>query len=267
MQKKEKGQTKWKCNPRLSRDYKEAKAYNRRRENLMMSAILGLKGNKPRYREGRHRPAASATTNTCCPERGIPLDPGSMQPVPKSTDWRAEPGDLAKPCHRGVYGITKKCETELNVRILECTDCACMPNGDVAKATSKCSCRNGKGAVELVKITTDHKLLPSSTEEGCKPWFAIQDAGVRTYIATFRQKFTEGILPKCKGKTSSSRSLLSTLRGLSNSQAHLACVGRTTSRSAAWKQCGFRQDASWTCSARELMPFSVAMTKGRCWGS
>jgi len=149
---------------------------------------------------GEYRPANSGPTNTCCPPLGLGGWANNVHdwPVPKPTDkvCRNDKGTQERnldpqACYRQMYGTdTQKCESDLQLKILEC---------DCKKGVQKCKKKDGK--MELVRITIAHKLLTKNTKGACKPWFVLMDAGVRAYIAKFRQKINAAVASRCKSET------------------------------------------------------------------
>ena len=144
----------------------------------------------PNMRSGKYRPNLSSKTNTCCPKKGLPGRQGNFAPnrgtyqgVPKPTDWRATFSQMADPCYRGIYGETKTCKSNLELRVLECAGC-------------KCKASNGKDFQSIV-VTIKHNLL--TDVPGCMPWFTLVDSGTRAFISSIRKDIVNEKLKQCMG--------------------------------------------------------------------
>ena len=78
-------------------------------------------------------------------------------------------------CYRGSFGETKSCKTHLDLRIYIRDSC---PSDNKYKA--------------LVHLDVNHWLL--SKAAGCKPWFTLADAGIRSWIAAKRQDTADALI-------------------------------------------------------------------------
>jgi hypothetical protein len=116
-----------------------------------------------------------------------------FSPVLAQGDFRSSPGELAQPCLRGIYGDTAECRAEFSIQIMKCNSCDCIPN----------AAQGLNGADELVKMTNGHTLV--TDVDGCKPWFALADASMRSYISTFRKQIMDEIMPEFEALRTSCR--------------------------------------------------------------
>jgi len=125
-------------------------------------------------------PNLSGWSDSCCPppktlQRGWNYATGCDHSKRIGAD-RAE----AERCHRGVFGETQACDTQLQVGIYE--RIGCPP-------------KNSTVAFQLVNVQVNHML--KSEELGCRPWFIMVDAGIRTMIAEVREAASRAKLRRC----------------------------------------------------------------------
>jgi hypothetical protein len=112
-------------------------------------------------------------------------------------DTKAASGD-AEACFRYLYGHdTEQCKSTLTLKIQVC-DCDSGP----LTSNGGNKCKNADGNLELVKMTISHQLdTPGTANEAahiaCNPWFTMMDAGVRAYIAKFRQQLNDATAAQC----------------------------------------------------------------------
>jgi len=152
-----------------------------------------------RYAYGDYRQNYTTSTTSCCPLKGIPRGTwnsagihgcvgGFATPnsVPHQGDWWISPTDMAHTCYQGLYGVTDHCKTDFDIKIEVCSDCSCVSaNKD----------KTGNKLKELVRITTNHTL--TTKLPGCKPWFAVADAGMRAYLGTVRSGIVADKAKEC----------------------------------------------------------------------
>ena len=104
------------------------------------------------------------------------LPQGSNESVPRQ---KGKP--KSNICYQHTLNITKRCETELSVRVFVCETCECKHS------------QTGQNSLVLMKM--DHKLLTNSTE--CHPWFVQADTGIRTFIAKKRDTLLRAEAERC----------------------------------------------------------------------
>jgi len=104
-------------------------------------------------------------------------------------------------------GETEQCKSELTLDIQMC-DCRPAAEGGLGplSVSSGDRCKNANGQYELVKMTISHELQTPATDvdgntdlahRACAPWFTAQDAGIRSYIAKYRQQVNDLAIQEC----------------------------------------------------------------------
>jgi hypothetical protein len=140
----------------------------------------------PKYRRN-----LSGSSSTCCPPQdfnAITVTTTEHKQITNTANQRIESSGTNRDqgndrrCFHSQFGDTTSCSSEFHLQVLVCQTCDCTD----------------AGKVQLVKVHTDHRL--STASAGCKPWFTLADAGMRTLIASVREDVIQEKLDSCSTK-------------------------------------------------------------------
>ena len=172
-------------------------------EQCSTQDVTGMK-----YKGTGYKSINGGTSSTCCPALAtniggsvtrpstLTYDPNWMvkQPDYLKAPWKYHLGNQQAgprnmdPCFRTLFGETKSCKTEFELKILKC---------------ASCDCKDKKGNLQLLKVEIKHNLLPEAdgqTTPGCIPWFSLADTGIRNRVAVVRAKASDLIVSQCTKK-------------------------------------------------------------------
>jgi len=119
---------------------------------------------------------ADAEASSCCPPPHK-----NMHPCGEFGSKLAR--NNGHECYRSLYGTTKQCESDFQVKIFKCAGC---------------NCKNARGHLEFVRVEIAHSL--QSEDEGCKPWFVLMDAGIRNLVSRARASAMMDAIEQCKSE-------------------------------------------------------------------
>ena len=155
--------------------------------------------------DGKYRMNQSGSSNTCCPPLGF--DFAKL----KGNLWKSngtytsnsrfdrdlnttigrwlfnhEPNQfktVTDVCYGDMYGSTRHCESDFDLEVYECSGCDCK-HKTLPEMTT------------LIEVHTRHTLL--SDNKGCRPWFTLVDAGMRTLVGKLRAEAASQKLTMCQ---------------------------------------------------------------------
>jgi len=82
-------------------------------------------------------------------------------------------------CFQQYFGITQRCESDFQWRVLEC---------------KKQDCKREDGTVELLRLEIRHQLNEGpdgNIMAACMPWFVLTDTAIRKWVISTRDKIMD----------------------------------------------------------------------------